>query len=157
MSRKSSIIAALVTELKRIDGSTDTRASVPSSPYTFKSDVDNRVTSQFKYINEVNDFPAITLTVSREEREHIGGGIKYGIIIFDIRGYVRTENALNAADNLLEDIEYIIESIGHLDTFCPYEVVDSRVIRLSTDEGLFEPYGIVDMEAIIRYQIEENV
>ena len=34
-----------------------------------------------------------------------------------------------------------------------FEVEESRVISLRTDEGLFTPYGIADLETQISYEV----
>ncbi len=156
MARKTDIIDLLLTEMKGIDGETDTRAGVPDIPYTYKSKVFNNVFRKFKYIDEINDFPTICFIVGSEGRQHIGAGVRYGSLEITVRGYVYSENVLNAADDLADDIEHVLNSLGYLAAFCPVEIVESRVIRVGTDEGLFEPHGIVDIAAEIVYEISEN-
>ena len=36
-------------------------------------------------------------------------------------------------------------------------VSDARVVSFRTDEGLFQPYGIADLEVEILYDVDENV
>lgn len=154
MSRKSDVISLLVTELKRINGGTDVRTSLPDIPYTYKSNVNNNVFSKFKFLQEINDFPTITLLVGTESRTHIGADVRYGNLNVLIQGYTRSEDVLNSADDLLEDIEHTINSLGFLFDFCPVDLVESRITSLATDEGLFEPFGIVQVNALIIYEVE---
>lgn len=152
MTQRTDILDLLVTELKRIDKSIDTRA-IPRTPYTYKSNVFGNVEKKFQFLDEINDFPYITFMVTSENREHIGAGIKYGIINISVRGYVYEENALNAADDLLEDIDFIINSISYLSEACDIGLEEMKVLTAGTDEGLFEPYGICEITAEARYQI----
>jgi hypothetical protein len=154
MSRKTELISLLVTELKRIDKTTDSRAAVPHTPYTFKSNVNGEVYPTFKFLDQINDFPTICLVVGTESRIHIGAGVKYGELSLLVRGYINDENALEVSDDLLEDIEHIIESLSHVDAFCDEGLVESRIVSLVTDEGLFEPWGIVDINALLIYEVE---
>tara|TARA_Y100000034_G_scaffold136270_1_gene211915 strand:- start:1125 stop:1589 length:465 start_codon:yes stop_codon:yes gene_type:complete len=154
MSRKTDLISLLVTELKRIDKTTDSRAAVPHTPYTFKSNVNGEVYDTFKFMDQINDFPTICLNIGSEARSHIGAGVKYGEISLLVRGYVRDENVLEVADDLLEDIEHILESLSHLTVFCDKGLVESRIISLVTDEGLFDPWGIIDINALLIYEVE---
>ena len=111
------------------------------------------VFSKFKYLEEVTDFPTICLIVGSESRTHIGDNTRYGNLSIKIRGYVHGENALDLADDLLEDIEHTIDTLGYLPAFCPVELVESRILSNSTDEGLFDPYGVVDVNALIIYEV----
>lgn len=150
MTRKTDILDILVTELKRIDGTIDTRV-ISRTPYTYKSNVFKNVNKKFKFLDEINDFPYITFMTTTESRIHIGAGVKFGKINVTFRGYVKAENSLNAGDDLLEDIDFILNSIND----CVLEEV--KVLTATTDEGLFEPWGICEMTAEILYQLEENV
>jgi len=157
MSRKSNVISLLVTELKRINKTTDTRIEVPGTPYTFNSNVFNNVFRKFKYLEDINDFPTITLLVGTETRQFIGAGIKYATLDITIRGYTRSENVINSEDDLAEDVEFIVNSLGFLTDGCPFELAESRIISMRGDAGLFEPFGVVTIEAQITYQLEPNI
>ena len=152
MARKTDIIDLVETELKRIDGTEDTRI-VPHAPRTFLSNVYNNVDRQFRFIDDVNDFPFITFISTNETRTHIGGGVKYGTLDLTIRGYVQGENALNLADDLAEDIEYILGTLAFISDGRYKDIEDVRIISISTDEGLFEPLGICLVDAQIEYLI----
>jgi len=59
MARKREITELLVTQLKKINGLTLEEVRYPNSPHTFVNNVDDRVFSRFKYVDEINDFPTI--------------------------------------------------------------------------------------------------
>lgn len=156
MSRRTEIIDFLVSELKRINKTTDSRVGLLRSPYTYKSDVGENVFRRFKYLDEINDFPAITMSVVDEDREAIGGGVHFGKVAVNLRGYVKSENALDACDDLADDMEFVIDGVNHTDTAASKEIVDCKVMAVESDQGLFEPYGIAMVDIEIIYQQDEN-
>jgi len=156
MSRRTEIIDFLVSELKRINKTTDSRVGLLRSPYTYKSDVGENVFRRFKYLDEINDFPAITMSVVDEDREAIGADVHFGNLDLTLRGYVKSENALDACDDLADDMEFVIDGINHTATAASKEVVDCKVMSVETDQGLFEPFGIAMVDIEIIYQQDEN-
>lgn len=102
-------------------------------------------------IDALNSFPAICYYTLREQRRHIGGGIRYADIYIQIRGYVYGENSNQLAEDLAESIEQRINAFG--EEQCSIGVQQARVVSIRTDEGLFEPYGILDMTIYIERQL----
>ena len=153
MTRKTDILNLVESELKRIDWTTDSRTGIPRSPYTYKSNVFDNVFKDFKFLDEINDFPTITFVTSNESRNHIGDGTKFGDISILIRAYIKTENALDAADDLIEDIEFVLNGIPNASGACASEIQELIVNSVNTDEGLFEPYGIAELTATITYLV----
>ena len=102
-------------------------------------------------IDAVNDFPTICYYVLREQRRHIGGGIRYADIFIQIRGYVYATNSNSAAEDLAHEIEQSINAFGAEQ--CSIGVQQARVVSIRTDEGLFEPYGILDMVVYIEKEL----
>lgn len=107
-------------------------------------------------LDEINDFPYVCVLAPRERREHNGSGEKIGIIEVTIRGYVVSEaddgieiSTLDKAEELGIDFDSIIALF--LDGTCQNNVFDARLISLRTDEGLFEPYGILDAKVEVYY------
>jgi len=163
MARKSDVLGLIERELKKINKELETRVEVlgGSESYRFKTKV-QKVERRFRYIDDINAFPTICFYVTNEARRHIGGGIRYAILTINIRGYVETDtqdrlNAIDVADNILEDIEVIINGISYLNDACDYDIEESRILSVSTDEGLFDPYGIADVTMEIVYQQDINV
>lgn len=156
MARKTDIIDLLVEELKRIDKSVDKRGGIPRTPYQYKSQV-SQVFPTFKFIQEINDFPSICLIAGAEARTHIGGGIRFGILDITIKGYVYAENAIDASDDLLSDIEFIVNSLGYIPGKCASEIEEAIVNNVGSDEGLGEPFGVCQVDCEITYQLDEAI
>ena len=141
MTTKTEIIDALVAELSEI---------APASKY-------------FSFLDSINDFPTICTLVLEEQRRHIGAGNKFGLLSIIVRGYVKTggltrsgitnECALDAADDLLEQIEDVCSSLRSLLRARNIEITDARIVRLGTDEGLFEPFGICEASIELEYSL----
>lgn len=154
MSKKADILNFIVEQLRTIDGTEDTRGFISYGPYTYLSKVEpGNVYKNFIYLDHVNDFPTLTLSLGPESRQYLGGGVKYGTIELALRGYVRStsEDVLNVADDLLQDIEHIVEVIAVLG--CEHDIEECRIISLGTDEGLYDPFCVVEVTILIRYLV----
>lgn len=151
---KNEIIDRLITRLQLINGQTLDIPGYSHSPHTFFSNVGDRVFGQLKYLDQINDFPTICLYESQpEERTEIGGEIIYADLILMIRGYVNGEDPQTLCDNLIEDILYIIGSFRYSQEYFDYcRIQDLKVLRVGTDEGLLEPYGVCEVEIDITYE-----
>lgn len=143
-SRRVSIVNALVEKLKEIDGNGD-----------FNTDVYGNVHPRLKFWDEVNEFPAIHLSAGSETRGYQGGGFKDRFLSVTVRVYVQAEDAVEALEELLEDIETVVETHSRL------EYVDRRgnenhthqitIVSIDTDEGVLEPLGVGEMLLEVRY------
>ena len=102
-TRRLGIINALVEKLKEIDGNGD-----------FNTDVYGNVHPRLKFWDEVNEFPAIHLNAGSESRIYQGGGYKDRFLSVSVRIYVQAEDAVEALEELLEDIETVIETNSRL-------------------------------------------
>ena len=161
MAKRSDIINYIVDQLKLINGTTDTRVG----SYTFHHNVHNKVFSEFKFMDEINERPFITFVDTSENRIHLGAGEKLGQINLGIRAYVNNYKytlALDAADDIIEDIEHILNLISKNkneipNAPCLYDIQELRVNTVGTDEGLFEPDGIAEITATITYILDSNL
>lgn len=153
MARKRDITNLLVEQLKRIDGSVVDDPLNSYGPHTMSHDLDNRVFSRFKYIDDINDFPTVCIYNATESRSHIGGGVKYANYTANLRAYIKSSESesITDADKLLDDIEYILQNMRKQD--CGLDIVDVRVISTETDEGLFAPYAIAEVNVEIVYEV----
>ena len=136
-TRRTQIVEALVSHL-----ATNTNV------------LEANITRNYHVLVEVNDFPAITMIPQSEIREHRGGGRKIATLALQIRGYAFDGDGseiIGVTEELAEDIEEAINTF--LLSYRHFEVEESRVISLRTDEGLFAPYGIADLEAQIAYEV----
>lgn len=143
-TRRQSIVNALVEKLKGINGSG-----------SFVSNVFNNVSPRLKFWDEVEQFPAVHLNAGSETREYQGGGYKDRFLSISIRVYVREENAVDALDALLEDIETVLEDNSRV----AYEDKQGNtqytqqisILSIDTDEGVLEPLGVAEMLIEVRY------
>ena len=142
-TRRQSIVNALVEKLKDINGSGN-----------FLSNVYGNVSPRLKFWDEVDDFPAIHLNAGSETREYQGGGYKDRFLSVSARIYVREEDAVDALDKLLEDVETVIEDNSRLaytdkqgNTQYTHQIT---IISIDTDEGVLEPLGVAEMLLEVR-------
>jgi|MDSV01.3.fsa_nt_gb hypothetical protein len=111
---------------------------------------------EYKYLDEVNDFPTITLLPQAEQRIGFGDGRKLARLDIVIRGYVQSEDtSLELAEALGANIESATNEFRFEQQ--ANGVADARVVSFKTDEGLFDPYGIADQQVQILYEVEANL
>jgi hypothetical protein len=143
-TRRLGIIAALVEKLKDINGSG-----------TFLSDVNENVSPRLKFWDEVEEFPAIHLNAGSESREYQGGGYKDRFLAVTLRCYVQAEDAVEALDELLEDVETVLEDNSRLSYTDRTGAIQSTqqitIISIDTDEGVLEPLGVGEILIEVRY------
>ena len=143
-SRRANIVRALAEKLKDIDGSG-----------AFLSDLQNNVHPFLKFWDEVDQFPAILLNAGAETREYQGGGFKDRFLSVTLRCYVQEEDAQDALNILMEDIETVIEDNGQLEYFDrqnnTFKTQNITIIIIDTDEGVLEPLGIGEILIEVRY------
>lgn len=101
---------------------------------------------EYRWLDQINEFPYITFSSNGDVRTHISSDVRYGVIDLTIRAYVRGEGSQALSDQLLLDIE------EHLQSFEHPQVQDCRILQASTDEGIMEPYGVVDLIVRIAYE-----
>ena len=142
MARRSDILALLT-------------ASLQSGTYVGTSLGTSQAQRGFRYIDQINDFPYISYSASSSALTHIGDDVRYSRMEIQLRGYVRGENAQDLSDQLALDIEDVLQSFR--ESASALDVVDCRILSVSTDEGLMEPYGIVDIAFECSYQHDEGV
>ena len=139
MARRTDIIEALVGHLGT---NTDVHA--------------NNVHRTYKYMHDLNDFPAITFIPNREDRDHFGDGQVHGILAVQLRCYVYDGDTADIADEcerLADQIEAAVDTFSS--TNRALEVEEARVVSLRTDDGLMTPYGVADLQISILYRLED--
>jgi len=147
-NRRTEIIEFLITNLKNINGGISTY----DNTYQYNHNVFNNVFRKIKFLDEVNDFPSIYLSAGTEIRNFQSENLTVAILNVIIRAYVYGEdNSQTAADNLAEDIEHVIYSIGDE----PEKgILDITIENISADEGLAFPYGVAELELSVVYRLE---
>ena len=147
-NRRSEIVDFLITELKNIDGG----VSNYNAAYTFNVNLFDNVYRGVKFLDEVNDFPAIYLAAGAENREFESLSLTVATLDVTIRAYVYGEdNSQSLADDLLEDIEHVIYSLEDSPT---KGIQDITIESITVDEGLVEPYGLAEVNLQITYRLE---
>lgn len=139
-----SIVDALVTKFKGINGNT---------PY--RTNLYNNVQNRLLFWDEVVDFPSVHVSGGAETRDYQGGGYKDRFLTLTIRIYVQQDDAMSALEVLFEDIETVIEDNSRLQ----YTDQDNNnqythqitIISISSDEGALEPLGVGEIICEVRY------
>lgn len=143
-SRRSNIIEALVTKLKDINGAGQ-----------FLVDLDGNVFPRLLFWDEVEDFPSVHLNAGSETRQYQGGGYKDRFLSVTIRCYVNEEEAQEALNALMEDIETVLEENSNLQYSDKqnnlFRTQQISIISIDTDEGVLEPLGVGEMLIEVRY------
>ena len=147
-NRRTEIVDLLVTNLKNIDGGT----SSYNASYTYTQNLFNNVYRKIKFLDEVNDFPALYLSAGTEIRNFNSLSLTVATLDVTIRAYVFGEdNSQSLADDVVQDIEHVIYSLGDN----PEKgILDITIDSISTDEGLAAPYGIAEVELTIVYRLD---
>jgi len=143
-TRRQGIVDALVTKLKQIDGSGN-----------YHIDLAEQVEPRLKFWDEVEEFPAIHVNAGRETREYLTAGVKNRFLIVTLRCYVNEEDAVDALDALLEDVETVLEdnsSTTYTDKLGVEQSIQQiTIFSIETDEGVLEPMGVGEVTIEVRY------
>ena len=143
-TRRLGIINALVEEFKTINGAG-----------AFLTNIDENVSPRLKFWDEVEEFPAIHLNAGSETREYQAGGYKDRFLSVTVRCYVQAEDAVEALDELMEDVETVLEENSRLKykdrTNTDQYTQQITIVSLDTDEGVLEPMGVGEMLLEVRY------
>ena len=158
-SKRRQIINEIVTALKLIDGTQETLPGSPRSPYTFCTNIYTNAFAKQEYLGAINDFPSVyCYPISPETKERIGDAQVFSSFLLEVRGYIYSDdNPIEVSADLAQDIQYIIDSMRYRPTFKDLNVTECRVQSLSTDEGIMEPYGVVEIRALIVYIQDYNI
>ena len=143
-SRRKRIIDALVSKIKTINGQG-----------AFLSDVGENVHPRLKFWDEVDEFPAIHLNAGNETRLYQSAGVRDRFLSVTVRCYVEDEDAQEALNELMEDVETVIEDNSRLaytdklnNVFYTQQIT---IISIDTDEGVLEPLGVGEILLEVRY------
>ena len=148
-SRRTDIIDFLVSNLKEIDG----QQSGFDSSYTYTTNIFNNVYRKIKFLDEVNDFPALYLNAGTEIRDFNTKSLTVATLDVTIRAYVFGEDdAQTKVDDLIQDIEHVIYNFGDNSD---KGIFDIQIDNITADEGLIEPYGLAEIVLTIQYRLED--
>jgi len=143
MSRRKSILDALVNKFKNIDG------------ILYTSNIFNNAYPKLKFWDEISDFPSIYSTAGTEQREYLPGNFTWAFLNLSIKVYCKGEESQLELEQLLEDIESVIDANRVLvyDSIKNYETTEILVASITTDEGLLAPYAVGEINLQVRYQL----
>ena len=112
---------------------------------------EGNITRRLAFLHEVNDFPAVCFSQATERRLHYGAGRKLAQLDLQLRGFVHGEDAPRLAEELAKSLENAVDDYAksHRDL----DLEEARVYTLRTDEGLYEPHGIADLNIEITYEV----
>lgn len=143
-SRRLNIIEALVDKLKGINGAGE-----------YLLDVNENVEPRLKFWDEIQEFPAIHLNAGSETREYQAGGYKDRFLSVTVRCYVQEEDAQEALNALMEDVETVLEKNSKLEYSDrqnrKYYTQQITIVSIDTDEGVLEPLGVGEILIEVRY------
>lgn len=144
MSKRTSILKALIEKFKLINGEAPYSTNIYSNAYP-----------KIKFWDEVNDFPCIYSSTGTEVREYLPGDFTWAYLGISLRVYCKGENSHEELEILLEDIENVIDANRVLayDEVRNYETTEILVQSITTDEGLLAPYAIGEINLQVRYQL----
>ena len=144
-TKRKKVVDALVEKIKGIDGN-----------HPYNSNLFDNVTGRLKFLDEIEQYPAVCVVASDEFREYQPGDFKWRLLDLTIRAYINDNNdAQETLALLMEDIERVIDDNDNLvydDSVDPNQSTTSLTIgSISTDEGVIAPLGIGEMTVRVRY------
>lgn len=152
MSTKNILLNSLVDHIKLINGQTHIVNGCPFSPYTYKTNVFNNVTEDFKFLENINDFPTVSFfQTSVEHRIEQGSGEIYGAVNYIVRCYFMASDNDEQADDFIEDLQFSINSFKYTQTNT--DLVDLKILAVSSDEKILDPYGIAEVSIALVYRL----
>jgi hypothetical protein len=143
-SRRTAITDSLVALFKSIDGTGE-----------FVSNISGQVFNKLKYMEDLNDFPAISVIAGSENRTYQTAQYRDRFLNCRIVVFVNEETPLTKLDSVLEDLETLIEANGRLAYIDKQGATqythDIKILNISTDEGALEPIAIGEMSILVHY------
>ena len=143
-SKRANIVNSLVDKLKTINGQG-----------AFLTDVGENVHPRLKFWDEIDEFPALHLNAGSETRDYRTAGVRDRFLTITIRCYVQDEDAQEALNELMEDVETVLEDNSRLSYTDKLNAVhytqQITVISIDTDEGVLEPLGVGEILIEVRY------
>ena len=142
-TRRSAIVNAFVEKLGTIDGTGKFRTVVAST------------SPRLLFWDEIAEFPAVHVNSGSETREYLGAGEKFRFLTLTFRCYVNEEEAVDALEMLLEDVETVIEDNNPIvyttGLGTSISTIQTTINSIDTDEGVLEPFGVGEIIATVQY------
>jgi hypothetical protein len=144
MSRRTSIINAIVEKLRTIDGTG-----------SFKTNIYGAAYGKLKFWDEIQQFPAIYLVAGTETREYHPSDFTWGYLNISLKVYCKGPDSGDELESLLEDVELVLHDNRNLvyDPVTLDHTTEILITAIVTDEGLLAPYSIAELNLQVRYQV----
>ena len=143
-SNRAAIVSALAIQFNTIDGTGD-----------FIANIAGKASPTLKFWDEIDEFPAVHMSIGPERREYQAGGYKDRYLSVTVRCYVKDEDSQSALEGILKDLETVIELNGrlaYLDSSGTQQYThDILIMGIDTDEGVLSPLGVGEILLQIRY------
>ena len=159
MTNRSSIKDAIITLIKtEMDGSRGT---------VYYTDIDDAVTGQNLYVQDVQSFPTISVALGPETPEYQPGGFRWIFLTLYVRCYVKSEDeAEERLEQLIEDVKTFVDrneditynvlkpggNPSNPNDLQSHTATQMTVQEITTDEGVLRPFGIGEIRLQVRYQ-----
>lgn len=121
----------------------------------FRSNIYGNAHPKMAFWDEIEEYPAIHMSLGNEQRVYQGGGYKDRYLGITIRCYVKDSESQEALELLLEDIETVIEQNGRLayldSSGATQTTQDMLIVSIDTDEGALDPIAVGEMVIQVRY------
>ena len=121
----------------------------------YKTNLYNNAHPRMLFWDEIEEYPAIHMSLGNEQRVYQGAGYKDRFLGITIRCYVKDEDSQESLELLLEDIETVIEQNGRLayqdSSGATQFTQDMLIVSIDTDEGALAPIAVGEMVIQVRY------
>ena len=143
MSKRNSIVQALATKLKLINGNQPYKSNIYGNAYPY-----------LKFWDEISNWPAIYMTPGAEYREYLPGDFKWAFLSISLKVYCQGDDSSSDLEELLEDIETCIDANRVLEYATGKETTEILINSIVTDEGLLAPYAVGEINIQVRYALD---
>ena len=144
MSKRTSIVKALVEKFKTIDATG-----------SYKTNLYSNAHAKLKFWDEIEQFPAVYVTPGSEQREYLPADFTWAYLGVAIKVYCKGDDVQEELEILLEDLETCIDLNRVLVYDKPrnLETTEILVQSITTDEGLLAPYAVGEINVQVRYAL----
>jgi len=148
MSNRTKINNFIKAQLKTINGGVS-----PFDPsYTFKSKLHDNVHRGLKFIDEINDFPAVYISTRKEKRIYQTLGLTEAEVPVVLRCYTKGDETRELTNNLALDIEHVLYNMNTYSDLS-LKIQDITIQGMDVDSGLMQPYGMIEVFLLIQFEI----
>ena len=148
-SIKNAVVAQMVDEF--------TASNEGTKYYT---DLDKNVRGDVLYLDSIDIFPTVTIALGPERTEYHPSGFRWIHLTLYVRAYVKSEDeSEEQLEHLIADIKKFIDNFERLDytvtnpdgTTTNKSVTQMTLMGTTTDEGLFKPLALGELNLEVRY------